>query len=249
MNPHTLRASAALSAVVLAFGCETSSDNQSGTWQNSNNQQTAQATPAQTTANQTSASAGTSSSSQGSAKSSESAGSQTASANNQSSASQSAIATRSLAVPNESSSTSATSTGEGDAGVAPDEIGYGSLSWRYGGIGGGGYKPTGVSISGLKANSGGLSFKYNTNLSAWGYAPGDCGAYACMFVQTESGSWVGGKFDWISSSRSSRDFKNVYSGYAGWNLDNVPNPCQIAFVILDANAKRRSNVIVGTWKR
>ena len=136
-----------------------------------------------------------------------------------------------------------------ETAAAPDQIDYGSLSWRYGGIGGGGYKSSGVSISGLRANSGGLSFKYNTNLSAWGYWNGDCYGYACLFVQTTSGSWVGGKFDWISSSRSSRDFNNIYGGYRGWNLDNVPNPCQIAFVILDVNNKRRSNVIVGTWNR
>ena len=133
--------------------------------------------------------------------------------------------------------------------VAPDEVPYGSLSWRYGGVSGGGYQQSGVEISHLKTGRNDLSFKYNKDLSAWGYGHGDASAYACMFVQTTSGSWVGGKFDWISSSRSSRDLKNVTSGYEGWSLANVPNPCNVAFVILDSKSKRRSNVIAGTWSR
>lgn len=68
-------------------------------------------------------------------------------------------------------------------------------------------------------------------------------------MQNNSGAWVGGKFDWISSSRRSRDFVNVYSGYAGWSLADVPNPCQAAFVIVSPDGKKRSNVIAGTWSR
>lgn len=85
-------------------------------------------------------------------------------------------------------------------------------------------------------------------MSAWGYGAGTL-VYACLFVKNNDGNWVGGKFDWISSNRTSRDLKNVLGGYSGWNLSNVPNPCQAAFVILDKNKQRRSNVLVGTWKR
>ena len=236
MTTHSAQAFLALSAVVfLALGCEKSSDNESGVWQQSspNTQQTAPAAQTTTSVSKPAAAA------------------QPAAGNgSQASGTSTQAATRSASVASSTTSGSGTDSGADDVSdVAPDQIAYGALSWRYGGIGGGGYKPSGVSISGLRANKGGLSFKYNTNLSAWGHGHGDINAYACMFVQTSSGSWVGGKFDWISSSRSSRDFNNVYSGYGGWNLDNVPNPCPIAFVILDANSKRRSNVIVGTWNR
>lgn len=149
----------------------------------------------------------------------------------------------------DSSSNSSSGDTSADAAPAADQIAYGALRWTYGGIGGGGYSPSGVAISGLKASGNTLSFHYDANLSAWGYGKDAIAAYACLFVQKSDGSWVGGKFDWISSSRSSRDLNNVRGGYEGWSLAGVPNPCPIAFVILDANGKRRSNVVVGTWNR
>ena len=132
--------------------------------------------------------------------------------------------------------------------AAADQVDFGSLRWTYGGVKGKG-SPSGVSISGLHIGGSSLSFKYNKDLSAWGYSKDEVAAYACLFVQKEDGSWVGGKFDWISSSRSSRGLENVFKGYEGWSLSGVPNPCQAAFVIVDANKKRRSNVIAGTWHR
>ena len=60
---------------------------------------------------------------------------------------------------------------------------------------------------------------------------------------------VGGKFDWISSSRSTRDFKNIYGGYGGWNLSNVPKTTTAAFVIVSKDGKWRSNIVVGLWER
>ena len=230
-RPQLFAYGAILLCFVLAFGCESSSDNEGSSWinsgANSSSQGQATAAPAAT---------------QGGTTSSSSAAPASKNSSSPSSPSSSGNAGQATAA------TPAAGTA-GDAPADPDQIGYGSLSWRYGGINGRGYKPSAVSISGLRASHGGLSFRYKTNLSAWGYGNSDIAAYACMFVQTANGSWVGGKFDWISSSRSSRDFNNVYSGYGGWNLDNVPNPCQIAFVIIDANSKRRSNVIVGTWNR
>ena len=48
---------------------------------------------------------------------------------------------------------------------------------------------------------------------------------------------------------SSRDFVNIYGGYGGWSLANVPNPCPAAFVIISSDGKKRSNVLVGSWSR
>lgn len=134
----------------------------------------------------------------------------------------------------------------GDVGA--DQVPFGSLSWTFGG------KPVargarngGVVISGARFSAGGVSFSYVKDLSAWGYSNGALGGVACLFVQKSNGQWVGGKFDWISSSRRSRDFANVYGGYGGWSLAGVPNPCRAAFVIVSSDGKRRSNVIAGTW--
>ena len=135
----------------------------------------------------------------------------------------------------------------GDVGA--DQVPFGSLKWTFGGRpNGSGARNGGVVISGARFSTDGMSFSYARDLSAWGYASGALGGVACLFVQKSNGQWVGGKFDWISSSRRSRDFANVYGGYEGWSLAGVPNPCSAAFVIVSPDGKRRSNVIVGTWR-
>ena len=135
-----------------------------------------------------------------------------------------------------------------DGSVGADQIPFGALRWTYGGRpNGSGARNGGVVISGARFSADGVSFSYNKDLSAWGYSSGALGGVACLFVQKADGSWVGGKFDWISSSRRSRDFANVYGGYDGWSLAGVPSPCAAAFVIISPDGKRRSNVISGTW--
>ena len=134
------------------------------------------------------------------------------------------------------------------AGVG-DAVPYSALRWSFGGENGSRASQSGVVISGLSCSRGGLSFRYNKDLSAWGRSRDEASDLACFFVQKGDGSWVGGKFDWISTSRSSRDFENIYSGYCGWSLAGVPNPCNVAFVILSGDCRRRSNVIAGRWAR
>ena len=132
-----------------------------------------------------------------------------------------------------------------------DAVPFELLHWDFGGF----HPPTNcvrkaVELTGLKMKKDGLSFKYVEDLSHWGLAHTDySGALACLFVCDKDGRWVGGKFDWISSSRRTRDFHNVYGGYNGWSLSNVSNPCPVAFVIVSKDGKTRSNVISGTWKR
>lgn len=134
-------------------------------------------------------------------------------------------------------------------GTHADQASFSSFRWSYGGFNGGGASHSGVNISGLNFSKRGLSFRYDKNLSAWGFSNGQIGALACLFVQKSDGSWVGGKFDWISSSRTSRSFENVFHGYEGWSLAGVPNPCKAAFVIVHSDGRKRSNVLVGNWTR
>lgn len=135
------------------------------------------------------------------------------------------------------------------AGLPADEVPFSSLSWTYGRTNGANAQPSEVSIAGLSMGADSLRFGYTSDLSSWGLASTDASAIACLFVQRSDGSWVGGKFDFISSSRTFRSLTNVMSGYGGWSLSGVPNPCQAAFVIIDRNGSRRSNVISATWSR
>ena len=74
-------------------------------------------------------------------------------------------------------------------------------------------------------------------------------AVACLFVMDEDGRWIGGKFEWISSSRDTREFTNIHDGYNGWSLRDVPNPTEVAFVVFRKDGKKRSNILAATWER
>jgi len=95
----------------------------------------------------------------------------------------------------------------------------------------------------------GLRMKWVRDIGAWGIPYEVPDGVACFFVKNESGEWVGGKFEWISSSRKTRSFTNIREGYHGWSLRGVPNPCEVAFVVFRKDGKRRSNVISGLWQR
>jgi len=154
-------------------------------------------------------------------------------------------ASAAVADPANPSSSSSTAP----AASAGDAVPFGSLSWSYGGFNGSGAAASEVTLSGLNISGGGMSFTYVKDLSAWGLGGGDIGGVASLFVKNNAGKWVGGKFDFISSSRSSRSFTNINDGYNGWSLSDVPNPCEAAFVIVKADGSKRSNVIGGTWAR
>jgi len=133
---------------------------------------------------------------------------------------------------------------------AADEAEYDTFTWAFGGFNGSRAALSEPRIASLRMNGmSGLSYRWaGPNLSAWGIAHTDAGALACLFVRRADGSWVGGKFDWISTSRTTRDFKNL-GGYNGWSLAGIPNPCRAAFVIVSADGRRRSNVIIAEWRR
>ena len=133
---------------------------------------------------------------------------------------------------------------------AADEADYSAFTWAYGGFNGSRAALDKPRIASLRMNGmSGLSYRWaGPNLSAWGLSHTDAAALACLFVRRADGSWVGGKFDWISSSRTTRDFKNL-GGYQGWTLAGIPNPCKAAFVIVSADGRRRSNVITADWRR
>ena len=132
---------------------------------------------------------------------------------------------------------------------AQDDVDYSQFKWVYGGFNGKNAVSDGVQISNLKIYPHELTFSYDANLSAWRFSdPTHC-EFACAFVQKADSTWVGGKFDWISTSRTKRDFENIFTHYNGWNIDDIPNPCKFAFVIVEGNSKRRSNVLLGEWYR
>ena len=130
-----------------------------------------------------------------------------------------------------------------------DAVDFASLQWKFGGVAGSKAKLDSPRISALSAGSKSISYKWDKGLSAWGLANDDASALACLFVEREDGSIVGGKFDWVSTSRASRGLENVFDGYSGWTLDGVPNPCKCYFLVLSRDARKRSNIAATEWNR
>lgn len=136
-------------------------------------------------------------------------------------------------------------------GATVDAVDYASLRWSMGGFNGArAVLREGVEIGGLNVGRDGMSYRWVRGgceqLGAG--SKGDYGkTLACIFYRDGSGAWVGGKFDWISTSRTTRDFKNTHSGYNGWNAAAFDAASEFAFVIVGTGG-RRSNVIRGARK-
>lgn len=130
----------------------------------------------------------------------------------------------------------------GSSGASP------KLHYVYGGVNGeSAIEDPMVRISNLTINGrSGMAYSWEngSSLSAWGFGDNVSGAYACIFYLDSNGEWYGGKFDWISTSRRTRDFKNLNSGYGGWNPEKFYAAKCYGFLILSHDGKKRSNFIV-----
>lgn len=141
--------------------------------------------------------------------------------------------------------TSAQANG-GQKGESADAVDFAALSWDYGGFrGGNATLVAGCEIGSLKISSSGMSYKWQKGgceqLGASSRTAADC--ICALFVKDKDGQWRGGKFDWISTSRTTRSFENIKGEYHGWPSDAIETAAAYAFVITSKDGKRRSNVI------
>ena len=140
----------------------------------------------------------------------------------------------------------ATPESGGATRVGPDDVDFSLLQWSYGGFKGGGATLSSTArIKNLSVSSSGLSYSWAAggceDLGATSKADADH-TIACLFVLV-GGSWRGGKFDWVSTTRTSRDFKNIIGGYNGWPKDSIGKADKYAFCIVSKDGKARTNVI------
>lgn len=130
--------------------------------------------------------------------------------------------------------------------VISDEEAYNELEWVYGGFHGEGATYLNeVEIANLSVKSNGLSYSWIKggceNLGANG-AHNASETIACLFCKID-GRWLGGKFDWISTTRTTRDFHNIETGYHGWDAAAINKAVAFRFLIISKSGKWRTNVI------
>lgn len=135
-----------------------------------------------------------------------------------------------------------------DPAPAGDQVDYALLKWQYGGVHAGGAKLDSPRLSGLSCNGRAVSYRWDVGMSGWGLSNGDAGAICAVFF-LKDGVWIGGKFDWVSVSRSNRELKHVES-YSNWPSSGIKLPWRgkVAFVVVSADGKRRSNVVIAEAK-
>lgn len=136
-------------------------------------------------------------------------------------------------------------TANQEPGTAEDAVDYMLLDWRWGGFSGKNAKLAGARIYNLSVTDKGLAYKWMTgscsDLDA--ACTHDKPCCTCALFCRVDGKWVGGKFEHISTDRTSRGLGNVQEGYGGWDPSALSRADAYAFVILDDGAKRRTNVI------
>lgn len=147
-----------------------------------------------------------------------------------------------------SGSSSTGENGKDGEGSSPPASSFPSSSpvllFRYGGFDGSrAVEDLATQIRDLRVSKDGLSYKWaKGNLRNWGLADTDAGALACAFYWDGS-TWVGGKFDWISTSRTSRSFENVRAGYNGWDSAAFFAAKKHGFCIVSKDGKKRTNLL------
>lgn len=128
-----------------------------------------------------------------------------------------------------------------------DETDFSQMDFCYGGFNGSNACfDERVKIKNLRVYSSKMTYSWveGCSLKAWGLEPGKAKALACIFFKDSKGNWKGGKFDWISTNRLSRDFSNINSGYNNWDPSGFNNALEFAFCIVSENRKYRSNLII-----
>ena len=127
-----------------------------------------------------------------------------------------------------------------------DDAIFAELNWMYGGFRAkGAVRDDNAVIANLSIHSNGMSYSWQAGgcevLGAKDRSDPDQ-TLACLFCLI-NGKWVGGKFDWISTSRVTRDFHNIATGYNGWDAAAIDKAEGFRFVIVSKDGSKRTNVI------
>ena len=129
-----------------------------------------------------------------------------------------------------------------DAGGTPAPPGGGEpeLSWCYGGFDGSKAEVAEDAVlAGARLEGDTLAFSWALGgceqLGATSKSDADH-TVACLFLE----DGAGGKFEWVSTSRTTRSVENVLEGYNGWPRTALDGGGKLWFCICGADGKRRT---------
>ncbi len=120
------------------------------------------------------------------------------------------------------------------------------LDFRFGGFRGGkAVEDSRCRISKLKVGKDSLSIHWDTKIpDDWARDKGEKGPLIVIAAFYKSGdAWIGGKFDWIDESRSSRSLENIKGGYGGWDGAAFTSAKKHAVCVVSADGRYRSKLI------
>ena len=102
-------------------------------------------------------------------------------------------------------------------------------------------------LSGLTFDGKKFCYKQSAGTAKWTPRTGakNVNQYACFFVK-RNGVWAGGKFDWSSETRNSREATNIRAGYTGGIVPKAGE--EVRFCLMDLNGTKRTNAPGVVWK-
>lgn len=123
-----------------------------------------------------------------------------------------------------------------------------NLVFRFGGVDGSrAVEDPNAQIADLRMTKSGMTYRWAAggceNLGAK-----DRGDYsrtlACAFYWSEKEqAWIGGKFDFVSTSRTTRSWNNINDGYRRWDAKAFFAAPKRAFCIVSTDGRKRTNLL------
>lgn len=150
------------------------------------------------------------------------------------------------ATPSAASSGNDADAAESGSCHNPETAASVALDFRYGGFKGGkAVEDSRCRISELKVGADSLSIHWDTKIpDDWARDKGEKGPLIVVAAFYKSGgAWIGGKFDWIDESRSSRSLENIKCGYGGWDGAAFTSARKHSVCVVSADGRFRSNLI------
>lgn len=88
-------------------------------------------------------------------------------------------------------------------------------------------------------------YSFSDGVRDWLPMSNGCNQYACFFIKRGE-TYIGGKFEWARPSSTTRNIKNIVSGYTDGIIPNSGETVWFCLISLDCT--RRTNCLSVKWR-